>query len=88
MLSTASRERSAHFPRHLLACIKDFWEKIMPSRQILPWAGKRVSAAEHSCNEAAHRAPNWKFCEFKRGDPSAIFGAPESAIRSVSCRYG
>jgi hypothetical protein len=28
---------------------------------------------------AAYRAPNWKFCEFKHGHPSVIFGAPESA---------
>jgi hypothetical protein len=31
-------------------------------------------------NQAAHRAPNWKFCEFKHGHPSVIFGAPESAL--------
>jgi hypothetical protein len=28
-----------------------------------------------------HTAPNWKFYEFKHGDPSAIFDAPESAGR-------
>jgi len=32
-------------------------------------------------DEPAHRAPNWKFCKFKHGEPSATFGAPESAIR-------
>jgi hypothetical protein len=41
---------------------------------------KRVRSCR---NQAAHRAPNWKFCEFKHGHPSVIFGAPESAIRAA-----
>ena len=32
-------------------------------------------------NQATHHTPNWKFCEFKQGHPSVIFGAPESAGR-------
>ena len=42
---------------------------------------RRTETHAHACrNQAARRAPNWKFCEFKHSRPSVIFGAPESAI--------
>jgi hypothetical protein len=57
----------------------------MPPR-LLPAVGRQegLGSRAHSCNEAAHRAPNWKFCKFKHGHPSVMFGAPESAIRAKS----
>jgi hypothetical protein len=32
---------------------------------------ERLGSRAHLCDEPVHRAPNWKFCKFKHGEPSA-----------------
>ena len=42
---------------------------------------ERHGSRAHLCDEPAHRAPNWKFCKFKHGEPSATRLTPARVRR-------